>query len=90
MATLIDEPEELLDLVDERDVVVGIVTREGFAAMVRGMQEELNLAVAAGQLEHLAKISNVPIGVAYFNDIYLYRSDDVPHIIPMTLCRMSG
>jgi isopentenyldiphosphate isomerase len=134
MQPLSDEPEELLDLVDDHDVVVGTVTRgevaqqmmnlpglvrssnlflinsKGevwvprrsphkktapngldysagehvhagetyIAAMVRGMQEELNLSVTEDQLEHLAKISNAPVGVPYFNDIYIYRSDTVP------------
>ena len=134
MQPLSDEPDELLDLVTEDDIVVGTVTREevaqqmmdlpgmvrssnlfminskgevwvpkrsphkktapnGYdysagehvqagetylAAMVRGMQEELNLSVSSEELEHLGKISNAPLGIPYFNDIYIYRSDEVP------------
>ncbi|HSW98777.1 MAG TPA: NUDIX domain-containing protein [Candidatus Saccharimonadales bacterium] len=132
---LSDEPEELLDLVDSHDIVVGTVVREEVArlgmalpgmvrasnvfivdgrgrlwvprrsphkksapngldysagehvqagetyaqAIIRGMKEELNLDAGEPQLELLAKISNAPVGLPYFNTIYLYRSDDVPH-----------
>lgn len=131
---LTDEPDELLDLVTEDDIVVGTVTREEVArqmmnlpglvrssnlfllnskgevwvprraphkktapngldysagehvhagetytaAMLRGMKEELNLDVTEDQLEYIGKISNAPLGIPYFNALYLYRSDDVP------------
>jgi isopentenyldiphosphate isomerase len=48
-------------------------------AMLRGMREELNLQVTEDQLEHIAKFSNAPVGVPYFNDLYRYHSDAVPH-----------
>lgn len=129
-----DEPDELLDLVDDQDIVVGSVTRDevarqglslpGFArganlfivndkgelwvprrsphkviapngldysagehvkagetyatAMVRGMQEELNLTVTEDDIEFMGKINNAPQGVPYFNSIYLYRTNEVP------------
>ncbi|HEX7963430.1 MAG TPA: NUDIX domain-containing protein [Candidatus Saccharimonadales bacterium] len=132
---LTDEPDELLDLVNDRDVVVGTVRREEVAqqmmnlpglvrssnlfimnnkgevwvprrspnkktapngldysagehvkagetytaAMIRGMQEELNMTVTEQQLEFVAKISNAPVGVPYFNAIYLYRGDEAPN-----------
>lgn len=134
MQPLSDEPDELLDLVDENDVVLGTVTREevarqmmhlpGFVraanlfiinnrgelwvprrsphkktapngldysagehvhagetyvvAMLRGMQEELNLTAQESQLEYIGKINNAPVGIPYFNALFIYRTDDVP------------
>jgi isopentenyldiphosphate isomerase len=130
-----DEPEEMLDLVNDQDVVVGSVAREevtrqgmnlpGFvraanafiinskgeiwvprrgphkriapngldysagehvqagetyvAAMVRGFREELNLEVAEKDLEYVGKINNAPAGIPYFNSVFIYRSNNVPH-----------
>ncbi len=129
-----DEPEEILDLVDNQDVVIGTISREEvqnqlmelpgmvrsastfivngngeiwvprrsphkkiapigldysagehiksgetyLAGMLRGIQEELNLQVAEQDLEYVGNISNVPVGIPYFNALFVYRSDDTP------------
>lgn len=131
---LTDEPEEILDLVNDQDVVIGTVTREEvqdqlmqlpgmvrssdvfiindrgeiwvprrsphkqvapngldysagehikagetyIAGMLRGMQEELNLRLAEENLEYLGKVSNAPVGIPYFNSIFIYYSNEVP------------
>jgi len=133
--TLTDEPEEILDLVTDKDVVIGTVTREEvqrrlmklpgmarsssvfiindrgeiwvprrsphkkvapngldysagehiksgetyIAGMLRGMQEELKLRLLEKDLEYLGKVSNAPVGIPYFNSVFIYRSNEAPH-----------
>lgn len=135
MITAMDDPDELLDLVDENDHPIGTIVREDISrlltgetmgmvrsasvfimndegklwvpkraphkkiapngfdfsagehvmagetyvqAAVRGLQEELHLTISADQLAPLGIISNRPVGLPYFNAIFLYQANDIP------------
>jgi 8-oxo-dGTP pyrophosphatase MutT (NUDIX family) len=48
------------------------------AAMVRGFKEELGLHLVPEDLEYVGKLSPQP-GVPYFESVFVYRADEVPH-----------
>lgn len=130
-----DDPQEMLDLVDENDQVIGTVLREeipslmigdkvgmvrsssvfivnyegklwvpkrgphkkiapnGFdfsagehvmsgesyaQAAVRGMKEELGITASEQDLRHIGTVSNKPVGLPYFNALYIFQSNAIP------------
>jgi isopentenyldiphosphate isomerase len=133
--SLMDDPEELLDLVDKNDQVIGVIVREDIPkllsgdlagmvraisvfimndagklwvptrgphkkiapngldfsagehvmsgesytqAAVRGMREELGLNVAEADLGYIGTVSNEPVGLPYFNALFVYHDNRVP------------
>ncbi len=56
-----------------------VMAGESYAqAAVRGMQEELGVTVLEKDLQHIGTVSNKPVGLPYFNALYIFQSNAIP------------